>query len=80
MPKIIPRKHIRDIALFNNGGVQVPVCARVVGSGRSFQFTNSSETSDCQRCLRYFPMLYPWAAAVVKIKEVANTLPNRKRK
>lgn len=57
--------HMRDIRLFNNAGMALPVCE----AGRTFlrvdcgfDTVNNYEMVNCPRCKKQAPKRYPWAS------------------
>ena len=63
MPK--KRKlHMRDIRYSNNAGMDYPVCRatdKLTDVELRWDFAESRDNATCERCIRAFPRLYPWA-------------------
>lgn len=58
------KTHIRDIRLFNNGGVSVPVCKATAPlldlSSTAWEFVQEPKDATCKTCKRRYPKRYPW--------------------
>lgn len=62
------KKHIRDIRMYNNGGVSVPLCDKT--GSKVFEFGNGIRETDnvtCKKCLKIFPIRYPWAVRTIHL-------------
>ena len=56
--------HIRDIRLYNNAGISLPVCyarATLLDLDKTHLPTaHNPEDATCQRCKKAYPRRYPW--------------------
>jgi len=55
------RKHLRDIRLRNNCGMDWPVCRRSQIDEKHYKIIGDIKEVTCQHCLRLAPIIYPWA-------------------
>ena len=60
---------MRDIRMYTNGGMKVPVC-NTTGEG-SYIFSERRSEATCEKCKRIFPKRYPWAAPGAKLQPPA---------
>lgn len=58
------KTHIRDIRLFNNAGLSVPVCKATAPlldlSSTAWEFADSKKDATCKGCVKRYPLRYPW--------------------
>lgn len=57
------KTHIRDIRLFNNAGISMPVCyagATPLDTDKCRLPCAPVKQATCKRCQRAYPKKYPW--------------------
>jgi hypothetical protein len=59
------KTHIRDIRLFNNAGISMPVCYAIQSpldlDKTGLPISQRPEQATCKHCQRVYPKRYPWA-------------------
>jgi hypothetical protein len=74
------KTHIRDIRLFNNAGVSLPVCkanAKLLDTECRAPIAAHPDQATCAHCRRLYPKRYPWARKVNPILIGAAPDPER---
>lgn len=58
------KTHIRDIRLFNNAGLSVPVCKATAPlldlDSLAWEFSDNAKDATCKSCVARYPRRYPW--------------------
>lgn len=53
--------HARDIRLYNNAGISVPVCVADSIPNKRYRLATHVLEINCAKCLAIYPRRYPWA-------------------